>query len=57
MSFTKVYNNCSGSEKCILYGGIMASIITGLCMPVWIMVFGDVIDKFDATQIADIQPE
>jgi len=57
ISFRKVYANCSRTEKCILYVGFLASVFTGLCMPVWIIVFGQVIDEFDSTAMFDMKPE
>lgn len=57
MSFKKIYDNCSGGEKCFLYGGILASIINGLLAPVWILVFGEIIDSFDTTAMFDMNPD
>jgi ATP-binding cassette subfamily B (MDR/TAP) protein 1 len=37
--------------------GFLASVFTGLCMPVWIVVFGQVIDEFDSSAMFDLKPD
>mmetsp|Transcript_10621 Transcript_10621/g.17848 ORF Transcript_10621/g.17848 Transcript_10621/m.17848 type:complete len:339 (+) Transcript_10621:8-1024(+) len=47
--YSKLYSLATGSDKVLLYVGWVAAVITGLGLPSFVFLFGDVVDSFGPT--------
>ena len=51
--YRKLYSLANGSDLCLMWCGWLAAIVTGLALPSFVFIMGDIIDSFNPISMGD----